>query len=448
MFFPILILGGWLLINLVDGPSLMEAQITSGAKNHILTNVNCWSADSRYILFDTRSDLAGGTFDGGSICRVLIATGDVETLFVSKNGSHCGVVTAHPVLDWYVFIHGPEFPEKDHFTYGPARRNGVLVDSHGASEVMDARDLVSPFTPGALRGGSHVHVWHPKGDWISFTYEDHYLAEKFKDAGLPNSRVVGISMPCQVTPLHKHPRNLEGSHFSVVVTPIVPNPRAGTDDLVRACEEGWIGTEGYVRLDGSRQKRALAFQGTILPSQGQPLVEVFVCDLPEDLSKPGFGPLQGSTDQLPFPPAGVKVRRVTHTEGRKYPGIQGPRHWLRSSPDGSKIAYLAKDDNGVVQIWLVSPNGGDPKQLSHNPTDISSAFTWTPQGGHIFHSLGGSVCFTSIVGGITQRLTQPDSNRPLRPEAFVVSPDGKKVAYTRTIAGKNQIFSLALQPNQ
>ena len=447
MVFSQLVIGGWLLMNLVDGPFPVETQITFGDHNHILTNINCWSADGKYILFDTRSDLAGGTFDGSTIARVLVASGKVEALFVSKNGSHCGVVTAHPILDRCVFIHGPEFPEKDHFTYGVARRNGVIVNAKGESEVMEARDLVFPFTPGALRGGSHVHVWHPKGDWISFTYEDHYLAERFKESGIPNSRVVGVSVPGPVNPVHKHPRNLSGSHFSVVVTPIAQKPRAGSDDLIRACEEVWIGIEGYIRLDGSRQKRALAFQGTVLSRKGQPLVEVFVCDLPDDLTKPGGGPLQGSVDQLPFPPAGVNVRRITHTEGRKYPGIQGPRHWLRTSADGSKIAYLAKDDAGIVQLWLVPSTGGEPKQLTHNATDIASAFTWTPQSGHICHAMDGSVCITSVATGTTKRLTQPDLKRPVRPEACVVSPDGKWVAYTRTIAGKNQIFSLALNPN-
>ncbi len=434
-------------MNQGGGPVPVERQITTGEQNHILTNINCWSADGRYILFDTRSDLAGATFDGRSIERVEVASGKVDTLFVAKYGSYCGVVTAHPIHDRSVFIHGPEFPEKDLFTYGVARRNGRLVDSKGESEVMDARDLVFPFTPGALRGGSHVHVWHPKGDWISFTYEDHYLAERFKESAVPHSRVVGVSFPGSVNPVHKHPRNLSGSHFSVVVTPISQKPRPGSDDLIRACEEGWIGSDGYIRPDQTRQNRALAFQGTVLSSKGQPMVEVFVCDLPNDLTRPGNGPLQGSVDSLPFPPAGVNVRRITHTEGRKFPGIQGPRHWLRSSSDGSQIAFLAKDDDGVVQLWLVASKGGEPKQLTHNPTDISSAFTWTPQSDHICHAMDGSVCVTSVGNGSTQRLTQQDPKRPLRPEAFVVSPDGKSVAYTRTISGKNQIFSLDLKPN-
>jgi len=46
----------------------------------------------------------------------------------------------------------------------------------GVANNLDARDLTPPFTPGALRGGSHIHVWDSAGEWASFTYEDHVLA--------------------------------------------------------------------------------------------------------------------------------------------------------------------------------------------------------------------------------------------------------------------------------
>lgn len=55
-----------------------------------------------------------------------------------------------------------------------------MAARHGNLQPLDARDLTPPFTPGALRGGSHVHVWDAAGDWVSFTYEDHGLAQ-FKE---------------------------------------------------------------------------------------------------------------------------------------------------------------------------------------------------------------------------------------------------------------------------
>ncbi|PBD34340.1 hypothetical protein CK247_30830, partial [Klebsiella pneumoniae] len=37
------------------------------------------------------------------------------------------------------------------------------------------RRWIPPYTPGALRGGSHVHVYSPNGQFVSFTYNDHVL---------------------------------------------------------------------------------------------------------------------------------------------------------------------------------------------------------------------------------------------------------------------------------
>ena len=68
--------------------------------------------------------------------------------------------------------------------------------------------------------------------------------------------------------------------------------------------------------------------------------------------------------RMPSPPLGVAQRRLTFTAEPKFPGLQGPRHWLRSSPHGVRIAFLAKDNPGIVQLWTVSPNGGAPTQLT------------------------------------------------------------------------------------
>ena len=113
---------------------------------------------------------------------------------------------------------------------------------------------------------------------------------------------------------------------------------------------------------------------------------MFICDLPDDsadLEVAGTDPLAGTVTGRPAPPCGVSQRRITFTAGRRYPGIQGPRHWLRSSPDGSRIAFLMKDDAGIVQLLTVSPSGGEPRQLTHAPWSIASCFTWSSDGRRI-----------------------------------------------------------------
>jgi Tol biopolymer transport system component len=142
-------------------------------------------------------------------------------------------------------------------------------------------------------------------------------------------------------------------------------------------------------------------------------------------------------------------RRLTFSGQRKFPGIQGPRHWLRSSPDGSQIACLMKDDSGVVQLWTVSPNGGAPRQLTRNACSIASTFTWSPDGRFLAHVMDNSVCLTEANTGKTVRLTprSDDATAP-GPEACVFSPEGKKIAFVRQVSESgrrfNQIFMIKL----
>ena len=256
-------------------------QITHAPHGHILTNVNVWSPDSRRIVYDVRSDVAGGIFDGDRIETVGLATGEVRQLYQSRNRAHCGVVTYHPTQHRVVLILGPEHPTDD-FQYGFARRQGVMVDEQhpGLARNLDARDLSSPFTPGALRGGSHVHVFSPDGAAVSFTYEDHVLGAITEEtAGREiNLRNVGVSLlgaPVTVPP--SHPRNHDGEAFTVLVSKTVAHPRPGSDDIKKAYEEGWIVRAGL---------RSLVFLGDTVDDQGRTVPEIFRVDLPADLASP------------------------------------------------------------------------------------------------------------------------------------------------------------------
>jgi len=417
-----------------------EKQITRGPGGRILANTGVWSPDSKWIVYDTRSDPAGDKFDGDRIAIVNVETGEVREIYHATNSAHCGVPIFHPRENKVAFILGPEHPTPD-WQYGPFHRQGAIVptDKPAARINLDARDLTPPFTPGALRGGSHVHVWDATGQCISFTYEDHVLAQPQAWEGErprePNLRNIGVSIPCPVNVSPDHPRNHDGQYFSVLVTRTVANPKPGSDEIKKAFEEAWLGTN----------HKALAFQGHVVTAKNETISEVFIVDLPGDLTQPGDSPLAGTETRMPCPPKGCTQRRLTFTADRKFPGIQGPRHWLRSSPDGSRIAFLMKDDAGIAQLWTISPKGGPPEQISRNTFDIASAFTWSPDGKQIAHVMDNSVCITEVPSGKTLRLTpRTDNTRAPRPEACVFSPDGNKVACVRRIDGSNQIFIVSL----
>ena len=417
--------------------SLPETQLTHDCEHHILTNTSVFSPDGAWIYYDTRDQ--SGQFNGTKIGRVCVKDGVCHTVYTSKNGACCGVVTVNPVDGRAIFIHGPEFPDEN-WSYAFSRRRGVIADPNdlGNLSPLDANNYVPDFQPGALRGGSHVHVFSPDGQWVSFTYDDEVLLQRAKtDASIKPNRNVAVSVPVKdpIKVNRNHPRNNDGNYFSVVVTRIVAQPKPGSDEIMRACEEGWIGKNGFVRKDGSRQKRALAFQGTVVAPNGKPHAEVFIAELPDNMTLAGNHPLEGTLSEYPAPPKGVVQKRLTFTQDRRFPGIQGARHWLRSSPDGSQIAFLMRDDNGFAQLWSVSPEGENLRQITHLPYEVASAFSWSPDGRWIAFAADGSIFKADATTGKAVRLTKAPADKAdaPTPDAVIFSPDGSLIAYNKAV---------------
>ena len=395
-----------------------------------------------------RSDAEGAVFDGDFIEMINVENGVIQRLYQSKNGAHCGVASFNPKHWRVAFILGPENPTPD-WQYGGSHRQGVIVETAYPNRAihLDARDLTPPFTPGALRGGSHVHVWDARGDWVSFTYNDALLGTESVNGSDIDQRNLGVSVPNKpVRVAADNARNHGGTYFTVLATRTATQPRRGSDEIGRAFEESWIGENGYVRADGTRQKHALAFQGEVTTPNGEKISEVFVADLPDDVTQPSpDGPLSGTLTKRPTPPLGTEQRRLTRTQDRKFPGIQGPRHWLRSSPDGKQIAFTMRDDNGVAQIWTISPNGGEMRQITRDSWGVASAFSWGSRGKFIAYVADNSVFVVDDQTGQSQRVTPraTDASAPL-PLACVFSPEGKSIAYLKRVDGWNQIFVASL----
>jgi len=415
---------------------MSEKQITFAPRHHQLTNINVWTADSQWLVYDVRP--SGASFTGLTIERVNVNSGAVEVLYQARDGAHVGVVTVSPDLpSRYVCIHGPEHPDSQ-WHYDFHHRRGVIIQN-GIAENLDACDITPPFTAGALRGGSHVHVFSPDGSRLSFTYNDHVMHEWDTAQDLRN---VGVAVPLHaVCPPKQNPREYDGSHYCVLVSRTTATPQPGSDEINRAYEEGWVGVRGYQRGE-LRQRWALAFIGDTLTEHGEKVPEVFIVDLPEEntaFAVAGEMPLQGTSTRLPAPPLGVQQRRLTFTHQRRYPGVVNqPRHWMRSSPDGSAIAFLMKDDAGVVQLWTISPLGGEPQQITRAESDIQSAFSWHPDGQHLAFICDNSVMICTLATGELRRIT-PRSEVAPSADAVVISPDGRQVACLREYDGYQQI---------
>ncbi len=414
-----------------------EIQLTNDAYGHTIHNTQAFSKDDQWIVYDTRNDDTK-IAETNKIEMVNVQTGEIKELYATQNqsqfGPGVGAATFSPQQDIVLFIHGIRNANSQN-PYSITRRTGVAVDipHPGKPTFMDSRDIQAPYTPGALRGGTHAHTWSGDGQWISFTYNDYVLEQLPKtDSSILDLRTVGVMVPqaVEVKTDTDSLENFSGKMFSVVAAEVVNNPRCGSDEIDKAFDETWIGKNGYINRLGNRQKKAIAFQGNVRDNEGKAKTEVFVLDLPDFPFKPKPNkPLQGTPDTRPNVPEGFHQRRITFTQN----GIEGPRHWLRATYDGALIAFLAKDTDGIIQIFGVSPNGGHTIQITKNKFSVEGPYNFSPDDKYIAYTADNSIFITEIQNGNTQRITKrfEDWEKPLN--APVWSYKGDKIAFNRKV---------------
>jgi len=422
---------------------LSEVQLTNDKENHFLHICQQFSPDNQWLVYDVRGE---GTPIPEACCIKMVhtRTGEIRELYTTPSQSAYGpgaaAVTFNPKKNRVLFIHGI-FNCDEEKPYYFTRRTGVAVDieNPGIPLFLDARDVVPPFTPGALRGGTHAHAWSADGEWATFTYNDDIMNElsKVENSGALDLRMVGVMAPKGSVVVETDPaeENNNGELFSVVVTDVVEDPQPGSDEIDRAHEDAWVGVNGYLTSTGQRQHRAVAFLGDVLLENGEKISEVFVSDIPEDItiSDPDR-PLQGTTTTRPNPPKGTVQRRLTFTHSNKYPGIQGPRHYMRSLPDGSLIFFMMKDEQGRVQIFGVSPNGGAIRPITRNLFSIDEGYVLSPDGLWILYGAQNDVYVTSTVDGTTKKISPDCPANAKGLQSLGWSNDGKMICYNRSVS--------------
>lgn len=456
-----LIMAGILLLGSCAAPEsiLREIQVTHDhSKNHDLDNNDSFSPDGKWLVYDTRTN-TGGIGGCSSIERVNVETGKTEILFeIPDNhdyGPGAGAASYHPTENKVIFIHGlPVCSEKN--PYQQWRRTGVIISDNQPNVPvnMDSRDVIFPFTPGALRGGTHRHEWSRDGKWIGYTYNDAIMKKLEDSTGIKwNLRTIAVSNQQHPAAVDRDSggENVNGTWFSAVVVRVVPDPKPGSDEISHAASDSWVGAGGYEKPDGTMQA-ARAFIGKVRTLDGKEVDEVFVVDIPDSIHIPGeSGPLEGTLNSFPMPPKGAVQRRLTFTANSEYPGCGGV---VRSSPDGSRIAYLAKDKNGIQQIFLISPLGGAPLQVTDHNSDVQSAPRWCRENNSFVYTWDNSIVLCEISDHpFTERFRRLTARSDEAPTNLVWSSDGKTIACNRLIPaeGKNdqfkQIFIIKLTGN-
>ncbi len=268
-------------------------QLTTGAYGHTLNATQVFSPDGAWIYYDTRND---DTHIGrtGAIEKVNLYTREVVRIYTvprqTEYGPGVGAVACDPVTGTLIFIHGLYNCNAEQ-PYGMTRRFGALYSETqpGIIRHAEARVLNEPLIPGALRGGTHAHTWSGDGSWISFTYNDRILEalEQGGAAGVKDLRTIGVLAPVRpvIIPQGDTPEEFSGSYFAALTATVTEQPAWGSDAIEKAFDECWIGQNGYRRVDGTRQQRAVAFQGNIRTDTGDAVTEVFVADLPDDITR-------------------------------------------------------------------------------------------------------------------------------------------------------------------
>jgi hypothetical protein len=422
-----------------------ETQLTKDDYGHFLNSTQVFSPDDEWIVYDTRND-DGGIISTGSIEMVNVNTGEIKTLYrtthQTKYGPGVGAATFNPHQHLVVFIHGIRNANEKN-PYGFTRRTAVGIKTDNPFEplFMDARDIVAPFTPGALRGGTHAYTWSGDGEWLCFTYNDYIIEQLAKhDTTVMDMRTIAVMAPGKVTVKDDGSgENNSGEKFSTVVALVKEHPHPGSNDIDKAFDEGWIGKNGYKKSNGSWQKRAVAFQGNVRNQQNEIVTEIFVADVPEDITHASHGkPLEGTSTSHPNVPEGTTQRRITFTKN----GVQGPRHWLKTTSDGAMILFMAKDQKNIVQVFGVSPNGGAVKQISSNDFSIDGPINISPDDQFVSYIGDGCVFITDIKTGRSQRLTTKTTDN--KPEGAVIwSNNGQMLAYNRgTITGQHKFIQV------
>ena len=429
----------------VINPNAVEKPLTTGNQGHFLNHRQAFSPKDEWLAFDgRREDPKMGEND--LIGLVNVQSGEVLEIYrvpgQTPFGPGSGAGSYHPKREEVVFIRGllsADAHQPYHFTRRSAM--GLNLEDKQAPVLfhMDARDVTAPFTPGALRGGSHAYSYSADGNWVSFTYNDAVIEK----AAAVNPQIKDLrTIACMVRgkEVKVNPQDglseeeFSGSHFAVIAAEVVPFPKPGSDEIQKACEETWVGHDGYINSRGERIPRALAFLGDVVTKEGKVITEVFVTDIPEDwesgLKDQNLG---GTETTFPEMPKSFVQRRITNTSDRKFPGVQGPRHWLKSSKNGDRIFFYAKSEDGIVQVFSVSPAGGEPVQLTHNDFSPDTSFSLSPNDQWIAFGYQNQIYLTELATGKTQKIGPAPQANHSDLSNINWSNSGKTLAYNMKV---------------
>jgi len=426
-----------------------ERQLTFGKYGHMLNRRQAISPDGQWAIYDTRNDDSHIARTDG-IEMVHLDSGEILSIYrtqiQSPYGPGVGAAAFHPIENQVVFIHGLDSCSIQK-PYSAARRFGALVHVAIPGEYLHAEARTGLNTDGSrlrargvLSGGTHAHSWNHDG-WLSFTYNDAWLERTARtDNRVRDLRTVGFMRPGRTPVEGNDGESFSGSMQSFLAASVCDNARLGSDDIEQAVEECWIGRNGYLDKNGVRKAKALAYQGAVRNDLAELIHEVFVCDISID-GKQNFetnSSTEVTPSQLLEAASGCHQRRLTHTTSRKFPGVQGVRNWLVSSPDGKHLYAPMRDDNGIVQIHRIETLSGHIDQITQWEHSVEGQILLNSAGTVCSCICDQRVCLTHVTTGKSIWLT----NRTEHPLIGAVHFVGEhRIAYNRMVGGTTEGYA-------
>ncbi|NGM61338.1 DUF3748 domain-containing protein [Sphingobacterium sp. SGG-5] len=393
--------------------------LTSSDMGHTIHHSNAFSKDDEWIVFDGRNDdtKIGET---ATIGVVNIETGEEKIIYQTQHqtiyGPGVGAVSFSPTADHVIFIHGLNNADSVK-PYAMSRRVGVGIDLTSPMQAFhyDARDVLSPYVPGSLRGGTHSHGWSGDGQLISFTYNDEFVD--------PDLRTVGVMVPTSSpVVVEKHVANNDGEMYAAIVTDVVRDPKWGSDEISKAFDECWVG-----------DKHTIAFQGHTKNEQGETITEIYVVDIDEEVVKADAVAVGGEGER-PRVPQGIRQRRLSHTKK----GLSDLRHWLRSSADGQYIYALAKDEHERNQIVQCNVQTGALDYISTFDFSVSSPINISYSKDKITFIANNNVYLFDIASREVRQLTSYEAGDLPLVGAPVFSRKDDRIAFNQFVHINNQ----------